>query len=155
MPAQEITTIEKRLRRLGNTYADTLQPETRRRIVRGALSRHASRSSAGSVRLTGWSYALPAAIAAAVFGILVLPAFLLTGGRPIHEAAPVKDLEVRAVAGQVVLTWSDGNEPRHVIRTTHREELAQPERLQGEIALGERWIDRRTDDAQIVYYLVN
>src|SRR5262249_14726400 len=120
-----------------------------------AVSDHATDRQAVPRLHGGWSYAIPAGLAAIVVGILVLPAFLLSGGLVGHAPAPVKDLEVKSVAGPVVLTWSDGNEPRRVIRATRREDLAKPERLQGELALGERWIDNHADNAQVVYYLVN
>jgi len=97
------------------------------------------------------------AAAAAMAVILVLPAFktFRISGAGLPEAkTPIHDLQVTARNGEVVLTWQDGNQPRRVVKATSREELAHLSEARGEVVRGERWVDKRPDEAQLVYYFV-
>jgi hypothetical protein len=153
--------IKTTLSRLSMEYSDGLRAETRRRIVTAASASASSRSVGRSISF--WlAPATPFAslvAASALLLILALPALYLGRGGDAAGPRPVSDLEVSTVNGQVVLTWSDGDAPHRVVRATSREEMAQAvsstgDRTRGELVRGERWVDRSSDKADIVYYLV-
>ena len=131
-------------------YGDRLRPEVRRRIVASALSEVTSQKPV-------WSFIPKLAAAAAMAVILVLPAFKTFRTQeigPQEAKSPIHDFQVTARNGEVVLTWEDGNQPRRVVKATTREELAHLSEAPGEVVRGERWVDKRPDQAQLVYYFV-
>ena len=147
--------IKARLRQIAdqNTrYGDTLRPDVRRRIISSALAGVASRQTVPT-----WALLPKLAAAAAVAVILILPAFKtfkLQGAGPTEIKTAIHDFQVTELNGQVVLTWEDGNQPRRVVKATNREELAHLSEIPGEVVRGERWVDTRPNEAQLVYYLV-
>lgn len=147
--------VKARLRQIADQqtrYGSTLRPEVRRRIVASALADVSSRQTVRT-----WAFLPKLAAAAAMAVILVLPAFKTFRTQevgPGNAKTPIHDFQVTTVNGQVVLTWEDGNQPRRVVKATSREELAHLSEARGEVVRGERWVDKRPDQAQVVYYFV-
>ncbi len=148
--SRQLDEVRTTLSRLAEGYSDGLRAETRRRIVRQSLDAVASSGESGRPG----SFGFPQLIAAAaVLAILALPALFISRetGR---EVSPVRDLEVSQKGDEVVLTWKDGQAPRKVVRATSLQEVARASSLPGEVVRGERYVDSRSDGAQIVYYIV-
>jgi hypothetical protein len=138
------------LREISDGYADALRPMTRARIL--ASARQAVRSThLASPFVPSFPRLLTAA---AIVMVLALPALHLGRAPQPGLDASVRDLQVTSQGGQVVLTWKDGTQPRHVVRTTSHEDLARMSQLPGEVVSGERWVDAQPSDAEVVYYLV-
>jgi len=142
--------ISRFLRDIDGAYTDRLRPASRQRILREAVDGLRGRTS----RPVIWSFVAPMA-AAAIVVVLMVPALYLKTPAPEQAGKPITDLQVTNDGGHVVLTWSDGDAPRRVIRATSREELARAIHSRGELVSGERWVDPREDNAKIVYYVVN
>lgn len=141
------------LRRISGEYADRLRPETRRRILTETLSEASAAGSRWGIRRMA-GLAPQAAAASVILLILSMPA-LISRGEP-EVRTPVQDLEVRVQGASVVLTWTDGGQPRRIVRATSREELAHLDEARGVTASGERWVDARSasEEEPIVYYYV-
>lgn len=143
------------LRRAGEGLGDSLQPETRRRLVRHGVS--AARESAAGRQGLRFPLMLTAGSALAVVAIaLVVPAMLTTPSTTTPDAAltPVKDLSVVADGERVVLNWSDGGATRKVFRATSHHELANIKALPAKMVSGETWTDEEPATAHIVYYVI-
>ena len=144
-----------RLRQIAERYeqaGDSLRPEVRRRIVALALLARAERTARQTTPI--WAFLPKLAAAAAVAVVLALPAFKMNLPGPVETKTPIRDFQVTAKNGQVVLTWEDGDEPRRVVKATSREALAHLSEIKGEVVRGEKWVDTRPDEAQLVYYFV-
>jgi hypothetical protein len=138
--------VRASLQRLADGYSDGLRAETRRRVLQAGMD-----AAVGSRPAFGFPQLIAAA---AVLAILALPALFI--GRETGPAAtsPVRDLQVSQQGGDVVLTWKDGQAPRRVVRATSLQEVARAASLPGEVVRGEKYVDSRSDGAQIVYYIV-
>lgn len=141
--------LRDRLRKMSDEYSDGLRRDTRRRIITTALHAIPSHRTGSP-----WSFLPKLAAAAAVVAVLAIPAFKITPVGTRQEATSVRDLQVSVEGGEVILTWQDGDKPHRVIRATSRQELAHLGQNPGEVVNGERWVDSRSDDAAVVYYLV-
>ncbi len=144
----------RRLRDLSEAYADRLHPETRRRVLASvAVALETSRGS----RRPAWSLMSLAPQAVSAVALLMLLALPAVVSRQAPEVrTPVQDLEVRADGSKIYVTWSDGGQPRRVVRATSREELAHLAEAPGVTVNGERWVDDRSasEAEPIVYYYV-
>ena len=142
--------LRDRLRKISDEYSDSLSQDTRRRIVTTALHAIPSHRTGST-----W-YILPRlAAAAAVLAVLAFPAFRMTPAETPQESNSVRNLQVTAKGGEVILTWQDGEKPHRVVRATTREELSHLGQIPGEVVRGERWVDSRSDNAAVVYYLID
>ena len=149
------------LRRAGEGLGDSLQPETRRRLVRhGVTAARESAAGRQGLRFPMFPMALTAGSALAVVAIaLVVPAMLTTPSTTTPDAAqaaltPVKDLSVVTDGDRVVLNWSDGGATRKVFRATSHHELANIKALPAKMVSGETWTDEEPATAHIVYYVI-
>ena len=153
--AKSNTDIGTRLRGIAERYeqsGETLRPDVRRRIVNLAIADQTARAARPTAVI--WSFLPKMAAAAAVAVILALPAFKMNGPGPVDTKTPIHDFQVTSREGQVVLTWEDGDQPRRVVKATSREELAHLAEMPGVMVKGEKWVDTRPDEAQLVYYFV-
>jgi len=154
------------LRRAGEGLGDSLQPETRRRLVRHGVST-VRESAAGRQGLAArLPLMLTAGSALAVVAIvLVVPSMLTTTlttpPQPLSTpdailaaVTPVRDLSVVADGERVVLNWSDGGATRKVFRATSHHELANIKALPAKTVSGETWTDEEPATAPIVYYVI-
>jgi len=145
----ELSSLRGRLKQIADGYQDSLAPATRARLV----------SAARKATASSWSMqGLPRAVAvAAVLVVLALPALQMRQQSIVPHSgirSSINDLQVTERDGQVVLTWKDGDQPRRVVRATNRQDLAHMSQLPGETVRGERYVDPRPSDAEVVYYLV-
>lgn len=151
-PASE---VRDRLRQIAGGYSDTLRPDVRHRIVTRSVASLAQTVAGHTAPI--WALIPKIAAAAAVAVILILPAFKpfrMQGAGPADTKTPIRDFQVTAQNGEVVLTWEDGDQPRRVVKATSREALAHLAEIPGEMVQGKRWVDTRPDEAQLVYYFV-
>jgi len=145
--------IKSVLTRISKEYSDGLRASSRKKILEATLPRRSSRQ-AGSFAW-GPAFSRPLAIAgmAALLFVLALPALLLERGGD-RLPRPIGDLQVATQDGHVVLTWSDGGGAHRVVRATNRDDRARVGEIPGEMVMGERWVDRSSDESEIVYYVV-
>jgi len=146
--SRQLDGVRSSLLSMAEGYTDGLRAETRRRVLKAGLEAVATsrRSAFGFPQLIA---------AAAVLAILALPALFISREAGSGTASsPVRDLEVSQQGSEVVLTWKDGQAPRRVVRATSLQEVARASSLPGEIVRGEKYVDNRTDGAQIVYYII-
>jgi len=153
----ELSSLRGRLKQIADGYQDSLAPATRARLVSAARKATAS-SWYWSSPFMPFMQGLPRAVAvAAVLVVLALPALQMRQqSNAPHSGirSSINDLQVTERDGQVVLTWKDGDQPRRVVRATNRQDLAHMSQLPGETVRGERYVDPRPSDAEVVYYLV-
>ncbi len=145
--------IKNLLTRISREYSDGLRASTRESILEATLPRQSSRQAGSFVWSPAFTRPLAIAAMAALLIVLALPALLLErAGQRL--SGPVADLQVATQDGHVVLTWSDGGGAHRVVRATNRGDLARVSEIPGEMVTGERWVDRSSDDSEIVYYVV-